>query len=170
MREKHQPCGKPGCLNCIPSTSSVLSTPEPIFYIGEPLRQTQNLRTAKELIQSMTEQDYKIIALQATVAQQAQMIEHLRGGLGSEPQLVSYAEDMSTCTLTTGDGTGYFYDRVDPDHPTTGYTAVDMANAARDGFRDGAASVVVELPFLFPYYRQEVVAAIIAAGGSVKDE
>lgn len=38
---------------------------------------------------------------QATIAQQAQMIEHLRGG------------------------------------PTPLYTAVDMANAARDGFRDG---------------------------------
>lgn len=96
--------------------------------------------STKEAIQSMTEQDYKIIALEATVAQQAQMIEHLRGGLGTEPQLVSYAEDMSTCTLTTGDGTGYFYDRVDPDQPTSGYTAADMANAARDGFRDGAAS------------------------------
>lgn len=32
------------------------------------------------------------------------------------PRLVSYAEDMSTCTLTVGDseGTGYFYDRVYP--------------------------------------------------------
>jgi hypothetical protein len=58
----------------------------------------------------------------------------------AEPvQLVSYATDMSTCTLTNGDGIGYFYDRVDPDQPAA-YTAVDMANAARDGFRDGAAS------------------------------
>lgn len=47
----------------------------------------------------------ELIALQATVAQQAQMIEHLRGG------------------------------------PTPLYTAVDMANAARDGFRDGRKSV-----------------------------
>lgn len=95
--------------------------------------------SAKSVLENMTEQDYKIIALEATVAQQAKMIEHLRGGLGNEPQLVSYAEDMSTCTLTTGDGIGYFYNRVDPDQ-STGYTAVDMANAARDGFRDGAAS------------------------------
>lgn len=51
-----------------------------------------------------SDQDRKIIALEATVAQQAKMIEHLRGG------------------------------------PTPLYTAVDMANAARDGFRDGAAS------------------------------
>lgn len=59
----------------------------------------------------------------------------------AEPvQLVSYATDMSTCTLTNGDGIGYFYDRVDPDQPAQ-YTAVDMANAARDGFRDGRKSV-----------------------------
>lgn len=29
-----------------------------------------------------------------------------------EPELISYAEDMSTCTLTLGDGIGYFYSRV----------------------------------------------------------
>ena len=55
-----------------------------------------------------SDQDRKIIALEATVAQQAKMIEHLRGG------------------------------------PTPLYTAVDMANAARDGFRDGAASYKAE--------------------------
>lgn len=53
--------------------------------------------------------------------------------------------------------------------PGTGYTAVDMTTAAAQGFRDGAASVVVGLPFLFPHYRQQVVEAIIAAGGSVKE-
>ncbi|RVD77073.1 hypothetical protein [Pseudomonas koreensis] len=98
--------------------------------------------SAKSVIENMTEQDYKIIALEATVAQQAKMIEHLRGGLGNEPQLVSYAEDMSTCTLTTGDGTGYFYDRVDADQPAR-YTAVDMANAARDE-RNGLAENLIE--------------------------
>jgi hypothetical protein len=89
-----------------------------------------------------------LIALQATVAQQAKMIEHLRGG------------------------------------PTPLYTAVDMANAARDRFRDGAASVVVELPSrqsltvdlemmndpdgdYLDY--EKAVAAIIAAGGRVKE-
>lgn len=46
----------------------------------------------------------EVEALQATIAEQAKMIEHLRGG------------------------------------PTPLYTAVDMANAARDGFRDGEAS------------------------------
>lgn len=46
----------------------------------------------------------EVAGLEATVAQQAKMIENLRGG------------------------------------PTPLYTAVDMANAARDGFRDGAAS------------------------------
>jgi hypothetical protein len=45
-----------------------------------------------------------LIAAQATIAQQAQMIEHLRGG------------------------------------PTPGFTAVDMATAAADGFRDGVAN------------------------------
>lgn len=48
-------------------------------------------------------------AAQATIAEQAKMIEHLRGG------------------------------------PTPLYTAVDMANAARDGFRDGAASRDAEI-------------------------
>jgi hypothetical protein len=120
----------------------------------------------------------------ATIAQQAAMIEHLRGGLGNEPQLTSCAEDMSTCTLTNGDGIGYCYNLVDPDLPTPLYTAVDMANAARDGFRDGAASVVVTLskgdslarrmsgpqedgssPLIS---RADAVAAIEAAGGTVQ--
>lgn len=57
--------------------------------------------SAKSVLENMTDTDRKIIALEATVAQQAAMIEHLRGG------------------------------------PTPLYTAVDMANAARDGFRDG---------------------------------
>lgn len=82
-----------------------------------------------------------LIALRATVAQQAQMIEHLRGG------------------------------------PTPLYTAVDMANAARDGFRDGAASVVVDLskhhggqhlPGTERMFLSDVIAAIEAAGGSAK--
>lgn len=97
----------------------------------------------------MTEKDWELIGLRATVAQQAKMIEHLRGGLGNEPQLVSYAEDMSTCTLTTGDGTGYFYDRVDPDQPAQ-YTAVDMANAARDERRGIADSLIERLATAFP--------------------
>lgn len=61
-------------------------------------------RSPREAIANMTEKDWELIALRATVAQQAQMIEHLRGG------------------------------------PTPLYTAVDMANAARDGFRDGVES------------------------------
>jgi hypothetical protein len=95
-----------------------------------------------------TDQDRKIIILEATVAKQAKMIEHLRGG------------------------------------PTPLYTAVDMANAARDGFMDGAASVVVTLskgdslarrmsgpqedgsnPLIS---RADAVAAIEAAGGTVQ--
>ena len=80
-------------------------------------------------------------AAEATIAEQTKMIELLLGG------------------------------------PTPLYTAVDMANAARDGFRDGAASVVVELkvPASEAEKRWWVVLAdcrnaIIAAGGSVKDE
>ena len=36
-------------------------------------------------------------------------VERLRSDL---PRLVSYAEDLSTCTLTMDDGIGYFYNRV----------------------------------------------------------
>lgn len=60
--------------------------------------------SAKEKLTSLTRQDWEMIGLKATVAQQAQMIEHLRGG------------------------------------PTPLYTAVDMANAAAGGFRDGLAA------------------------------
>jgi hypothetical protein len=95
-----------------------------------------------------------LIAAQATIAQQAQMIEHLRGG------------------------------------PTPGYTAVDMTTAAAQGFRDGVASVVVELPPPYPmpeepeeaiddsfmdvYHaangmRHACEKAIIAAGGRIKE-
>lgn len=60
--------------------------------------------------------------------------------------------------------------------PGTGYTAVDMATAAAQGFRDGAASVVVDLEPDEPadegaaYLHIDFVKSrIIAAGGSVKD-
>ena len=69
----------------------------------------QTAPSAKEVLSGMTEQDYKIIALEATVAQQAKMIEHLRGG------------------------------------PTPLYTAVDMANAARDERRGIAESLIERL-------------------------
>lgn len=67
---------------------------------------------------------------------------------------------------------------------STGYTAVDMTTAAAEGFRDGVASVVVDLPhadqefeyqhagithFDGPSYRAAVIEAIIAAGGKVKE-
>lgn len=92
-------------------------------------------RSTKEVLQSLTEKDYMIIALEATVAQQAQMIEHLRGG------------------------------------PTPLYTAVDMANAAADGFRDGAASVVVDIDLEeWPTsLANQIKRAIEAAGGRVKE-
>lgn len=89
-----------------------------------------------------------LIAAQATIAQQAQMIEYLRG------------------------------------RPTPLYTSVDMTSAAADGFRDGAASVVVELPQRIAFDEKtlfsadergeflehfDVVRAIVAAGGRVKE-
>ncbi len=57
------------------------------------------------------------------------------------------------------------------------YTAVDMTTAAAQGFRDGVASVIVEFPparylpgSTVPLLHiDEVKAAIIAAGGSVKE-
>lgn len=36
--------------------------------------------SAKETLENLTQKDWEMIALKATVAQQAQMIEHLRGG------------------------------------------------------------------------------------------
>lgn len=110
-------------------------------------------QSAKEALDNMTQKDWEMIGLKATVAQQAQMIEHLRGG------------------------------------PTPGYTAVDTTTASADGFRDGAASVVVALPkgralCERMYGVKPVIAAgpesllisvadaekaIIAAGGRVKE-
>jgi hypothetical protein len=59
----------------------------------------------------------------------------------------------------------------------TGFTAVDMATTAADGFKNGQASVLVELPA--PDYSYEnfgrllpkdlTIEAIIQAGGSVKE-
>lgn len=60
---------------------------------------------------------------------------------------------------------------------STGYTAVDMTTAAAQGFRDGQVSIVIELPQsrYLPgsnvplLHVDEVKAAIIAAGGKVKE-
>lgn len=64
-------------------------------------------------------------------------------------------------------------------HPAP--TIVDLANADADGYRNGRASVVVELPaiddpdcgarvsFHLGAYRAQCRQAIIAAGGSVKE-
>lgn len=66
---------------------------------------------------------------------------------------------------------------------STGYTAVDMTTAAAQGFRDGVGSVVVKLPQRLKQDGRavvidkdgefleycDVVGAIIAAGGSVKE-
>lgn len=48
--------------------------------------------SAKSAFENMTDQDRQIIALEATVAQQAKMIEHLRGG----PTPLYTAVDMTT--------------------------------------------------------------------------
>lgn len=61
--------------------------------------------------------------------------------------------------------------------PGAGYTAVDMTTAAAQGFRDGVASVVVELPEHFEFDNPgeaiEVLKrcreAILAAGGRIKE-
>lgn len=70
------------------------------------------------------------------------------------------------------------------EEPKAQYTAVDMATAAADGFRDGVKSVVVILPGLagptkafndesmdsgFDEAIEQCREAIIAAGGSVKE-
>lgn len=66
---------------------------------------------------------------------------------------------------------------ADRPEQSTGYTAVDMATAAAEGFRDGVASVVVQMPSLetLGEYSQEAgrwvldacEEAIEAAGGTV---
>lgn len=71
-------------------------------------------RSPREAIANMTEKDWELIGLRATVAQQAAMIEHLRGG------------------------------------PTPLYTAVDMANAARDERRGIADNLIERLATAFP--------------------
>lgn len=99
-----------------------------------------NCDAALHPLQQTLRDNGELVAAQATIAQQAQMIEHLRGG------------------------------------PTPLYTAVDMANAAADGFRDGAASLLPVLEMARSYVGFEgsdaelaqLEAAIIAAGGSVK--
>jgi hypothetical protein len=84
------------------------------------LRDWNSRAPMRTIIQTMQDNG-ELIALQATVAQQAKMIEHLRGG------------------------------------PTPLYTAVDMANAARDGFRDGVDSFKI---------RGEVLMEIFHDGGT----
>lgn len=59
------------------------------FPVGHILRPTI---TTKEKLESLTQQDWEMIGLKATVAQQAQMIEHLRGG----PTPGYTAVDMTT--------------------------------------------------------------------------
>lgn len=72
---------------------------------------------------------------------------------------------------------------VSPEEAQSRITTVDLANADADGFRNGRASVVVELPKMYPHgetlnssakaaYNDAVRLCrrkIIAAGGSVKE-
>lgn len=69
---------------------------------------------AKPALISALHENGELIALQATVAQQAKMIEHLRG------------------------------------EPTPLYTAVDMANAARNERRGIAESLIERLAIAYP--------------------
>lgn len=49
-------------------------------------------QSTKEALENLTQKDWEIIGLKATVAQQAQMIEHLRGG----PTPLFTSVDMGT--------------------------------------------------------------------------
>lgn len=66
-------CGK--CDRCAAEVPGPLNAPG---YV-EPAKPAS--LTPKQVLESLTKKDWEIIGLKATVAQQAQMIEHLRGGL-----------------------------------------------------------------------------------------
>ncbi|WP_213941237.1 hypothetical protein [Pseudomonas sp. dw_612] len=82
MSTKHQPCGKPGCLNCFSSTLNM----QP----GQALM--QNMQAPIHPLQQCLRDNGDMIALQATVAQQAQMIEFLK----AESAAKFSAVDMGT--------------------------------------------------------------------------
>jgi hypothetical protein len=58
---------------------------------GQAIEEAKRM-TAKQVLENMTQKDWEIVGLKATVAQQAQMIEHLRGG----PTPGFTAVDMTT--------------------------------------------------------------------------
>jgi hypothetical protein len=60
-------------------------------------------RSTKEVLQSLTEKDYRLVALQATVAQQAQMIESIKAENGA---LLTALKGMTSMY-------GYCWDLVD---------------------------------------------------------
>lgn len=101
------------------------------------------------------------------------------------------AECVSCCwpkaDLVWGENIGLSADDVRSLHGSN-YTAVDMTTAAAQGFRDGAASVVVDLPGVMKTRPFQTIdrgsdnfkagfnmairlsgAAILAAGGTVKE-
>jgi hypothetical protein len=101
--------------------------------------------SAKEAMDGMTKQDWEIIGLKATVAQQAKMIEHLRGGL--TPAYT--AADMTTAAAQGfRDGAASVAVILPP----------RMIDRSVDKYADG-----------FNYAMGIAKKAIIRAGGSVKE-
>jgi hypothetical protein len=52
--------------------------------------------------------------------------------------------------------------------PSTGYTAVDMTTAAAQGFRDGAASIVIDMAGRDFNSPADLIQAITESGASLK--
>lgn len=102
--------------------------------------------------------------------------QYCRAGGGSYEKTFAYRAYEAAISLANT-----HFSSTLTDDQSTGYTAVDMATAAAQGFRDGAASVVVELPKRvvdwstdnwasgYNLALEHSKAAIIVAGGSVKD-
>lgn len=101
---------------------------------------------AKHPLISALHENGDLIALQATVAKQAKMIEHLRGGRIGVAVMVPDRQELcgvfADCGDAEAEGWNACIDKVIELNQTvvSGFTAVDMDNAARDGFRDGKAS------------------------------
>jgi hypothetical protein len=69
------------------------------------------LATANNAYRIVLDTSRQMFERMTAAEQRCAELERLKGGQG-EPRLVSYATDMSTCTLTLGDDTSYIYDRV----------------------------------------------------------
>ena len=73
---------------------------------GEPVKRV----TDEPMIDAGKFIDY-VWELRAERDQLRAELSRIKAGQG-EVRLISYALDMSTCTLCNGDGSGYFYDRI----------------------------------------------------------